>query len=224
MTEKLLTGLMVHSALRLTCNHDGFIKLWQDQVGHNWREKEREPFTWPVLFDDHSRWEVRSVIDAAVADAYGLDRNQYDYILHSFSHASYPQALRACLEKFDELKAIGHSAFIQKYDPYWDIPLNENLPHPVLDYPCLSPHRVSEPQKVFQFVDQEKSIGAEDSSLHTLLTLLKKKGVINSADAQAALNLSAAEVRPILLQLVKEGYAEVEGQRRGTRYVYRGSS
>ena len=221
MTEKLLTGLMVHSALRLTCNHDGFIKLWQDQVGHNWREKEREPFTWPVLVDDHSRWEVRSVIDAAVADAYGLDRNQYDYILHSFSHASYPQALRACLEKFDELKAIGHSAFIQKYDPYWDIPLNENLPHPVLDYPCLSPHRVSEPQKLFQFVDQEESSGAEDSSLHTLLTLLKQKGVINSADAQATLNLSAAEVRPLLRRLVNEGWAVIDGQKRGTRYLFK---
>ena len=36
---------------------------------------------------------------------------------------------------FDELKAIGLEAFTKKYDPYWDIPLNENLPQPVIDLP-----------------------------------------------------------------------------------------
>ena len=36
---------------------------------------------------------------------------------------------------FDELKAIGLDAFTKKHDPYWDIPLNENLPQPVIDLP-----------------------------------------------------------------------------------------
>ena len=40
-----------------------------------------------------------------------------------------------CLAMFDELKAIGLDAFTKKHDPYWDIPLNENLPKPVIDLP-----------------------------------------------------------------------------------------
>jgi len=37
--------------------------------------------------------------------------------------------------RFDELKQIGLDAFTRKYDPYWDIPLNENLTQPVIDLP-----------------------------------------------------------------------------------------
>ena len=36
---------------------------------------------------------------------------------------------------FDELKALGLDAFVRKHDPYWDVPLNENLPQPVIDLP-----------------------------------------------------------------------------------------
>jgi hypothetical protein len=36
---------------------------------------------------------------------------------------------------FDELKAIGLDEFARKYDPYYDIPLNENLPQPVIELP-----------------------------------------------------------------------------------------
>jgi hypothetical protein len=64
-----------------------------------------------------------------------LTREQYAHVLSTFSHASYPDAPRLCLERFDELKAIGLEAFTKKHDPYWDIPLNENLPKPVIDLP-----------------------------------------------------------------------------------------
>ena len=40
-----------------------------------------------------------------------------------------------CLARFDELKHLGLDKFTRKYDPYWDIPLNENLPQPVIDLP-----------------------------------------------------------------------------------------
>lgn len=40
-----------------------------------------------------------------------------------------------CLARFDELKQLGLDPFTRKYDPYWDIPLNENLPQPVIDLP-----------------------------------------------------------------------------------------
>jgi hypothetical protein len=33
------------------------------------------------------------------------------------------------------LKEIGLEAFTRKYDPYWDIPLNESLPEPVIELP-----------------------------------------------------------------------------------------
>jgi hypothetical protein len=121
--------------LRLVCNHSGYEPLWREQVGDAWREEGQEPFTWPVLAGDDERWEVRAAIDAVVADAYGLSRDQYEHVLSTFSHASYPKAPELCLAKFDELKKIGLDAFTRKHDPYHDIPLNENLPQPVIDLP-----------------------------------------------------------------------------------------
>ena len=78
---------------------------------------------------------VRAAIDAVVADAYGLSREQYAHVLSTFSHKSYPKAPALCLAKFDELKRIGLDAFTKKYDPYWDVPLNESLPKPVIELP-----------------------------------------------------------------------------------------
>ncbi len=76
-------------------------------------------------------------IDAVVADAYGLSRDHYAHVLSTFSHASYKKAPELCLARFDELKSIGLDAFTKKHDPYWDIPLNESLPQPVIDLPGL---------------------------------------------------------------------------------------
>jgi hypothetical protein len=73
-----------------------------------------------------------------VAEAYGLNREQYAHILSTFSHRNYPKAPNQCLAAFDELKSIGLDAFTKKHDPYWDIPLNENLPQPVIDLPILN--------------------------------------------------------------------------------------
>jgi len=70
-----------------------------------------------------------------VADAYGLTREQYAHVLSTFSHKSYPKAPEICLARFDELKSIGLDAFTKKHDPYWDIPLNESLPKPVIELP-----------------------------------------------------------------------------------------
>lgn len=87
---KLRTALfLVHSALRLTCNHSGYAPLWRDQVGDAWRESGKPPMTWPVLAGDDERWAVRAAIDAVVADAYGLSRDQYAHVLSTFSHTSY---------------------------------------------------------------------------------------------------------------------------------------
>ena len=121
--------------MRLNCNHSGYAPLWKEQLGDEWREPGKEQLSWPVLAGDDERWAVRAAIDAVVADAYGLSRDQYKYVLSTFSHASYPQAPELCLAAFDELKQLGLEAFTRKHDPYHDIPLNENLPQPVIDLP-----------------------------------------------------------------------------------------
>jgi len=127
--------LITHSALRLTCDHPGYDPLWREQLASVWREPQNPPFTWPVLSGEDERWHVRTAIDAVVADAYGLSHDQYAHVLSTFKHTSYPKAPELCLAFFDELKAIGLDAFTKKHDPYWDIPLNENLPQPVIGLP-----------------------------------------------------------------------------------------
>ena len=53
--------------------------------------------TWPVLARDDERWRVRTAIDAVVADAYGLSRDQYAHVLSTFKHTNYPKAPELCL-------------------------------------------------------------------------------------------------------------------------------
>lgn len=132
--ERFAEVTVTHAALRLTCNHAGYAPLWAEQLGDAWREPTPK-HTWPVLDGDDARWAVRASIDAVAADAYGLDRSQYEHVLSTFSHKSYPKAPKLCLAAFDELKAIGLEAFTKKHDPYSDIPLNETLPKPVIDLP-----------------------------------------------------------------------------------------
>jgi hypothetical protein len=50
-----------------------------------------------------------------------------------------------CLARFDELKQLGLHAFTRKYDPYWDIPLNESLPQPVIDLPLPGDDGAADP-------------------------------------------------------------------------------
>lgn len=128
---------VTHNVLRLVTNHIGFLNLWQEQLGNEWRESAAVG-TYPVLAGEEARWEVRSAIDAVVAQAYGLSREQYAHVLSTFSHKSYPKAPSLCLAKFDELTSIGLEAFVRRYDPYWDVPLVEKLPIPVIELPRVA--------------------------------------------------------------------------------------
>jgi hypothetical protein len=236
---------LVHSALRLTCNHAGYAPLWREQVGDTWREP-RPLHTWPALDGDDARWAVRAAIDAVVADAYGLSREQYAHVLSSFSHRSYPRAPELCLAAFDELKTIGLDAFTRKHDPYWDIPLNEGLPEPVIDLPIPTEGQVipiegrRKPKSRKVATDQlafgldapaavpraaqpppppyQAARAENGEAFDTILSLLTGQQVITSQEAQDATGLSAAEVRPLLQRLVDEGHAVREGKARGTRY------
>jgi hypothetical protein len=127
---------LCHSTVRLVCNHSGYSRLWQEQLGDEWRESVPVG-TYPVLAGEDARWEVRSAIDAVVAQAYRLSCEQYAHVLSTFSHKSYPKAPSLCLAKFDELLSIGLEAFVRRYDPYWDVPLVESLPSPVIELPKL---------------------------------------------------------------------------------------
>ncbi len=129
---------LAHAALRLTCNHSGYAALWREQLGGAWREPSPR-FTWPVLAGDDARWAVRAAIDAVVAHAYGLGRAQYAHVLASFSHRTYPKAPERCLAAFDEIESAGLEAFLRAHDPYFDIPLVESLPSPVIDLPEPAP-------------------------------------------------------------------------------------
>jgi len=136
-------SFLAHAALRLTANHAGYEPLWREQLGDEWREAVTE-FTWPVLSGDAARWAVRASIDAVVSQAYGLTREQYVHVLSTFSHSSFREALQLCLAAFDELQRDGLEAFARRHDPYWDIPLNESLPRPVINLPVPAGATVQE--------------------------------------------------------------------------------
>jgi hypothetical protein len=125
---------LAHIGLRLSSNHDAYSDLWRQQLNDIWRESSPK-FTWPALEDDAERWQVRAAADAVVAEAFGLAQEQYEHVLSTFSHTSYAQAPELCLRMFNEVKSIGLQAFTTKYDPYWDIPLNDNPPQPSIDFP-----------------------------------------------------------------------------------------
>jgi len=114
--------LLVHGALRLSCNHTAYAPLWQEQLGRCWREASPSG-TWPVLASLEARWRVRAAMDAMVAQAYGLARADYEHILSSFVHKRFPAMPTLCLGAFDTLAAQGLAAFCRSHDPYDDMPL-----------------------------------------------------------------------------------------------------
>lgn len=59
----------------------------------------------------------------------------------------------------------------------------------------------------------------ENSAYTAVCALLAERGVLTNSEVQAALDLDAATARALLRQLVAEGAARQEGQRRGMRYV-----
>lgn len=119
---------LAHGALRLMASDEAFAPLWHEQLDGLWRESAQTPFSWPALADDESRSGVRATIDAVVAMAYGLSREQYAHVLSSLNHAAWPNATRQCLACFDALQAAGLKHFAAMHDPYYDVPLNTNPP------------------------------------------------------------------------------------------------
>lgn len=229
---------LAHGATRLSCNHVGFAPLWAEQLGSTWRE-EGATHSWPAL-SESARKKLRAAIDAVVADAFSLSRDQLVDLLGTFSHKSNPEGPDLCLRAFDELRKIGLEAFVRAHDPYFDIPRNESLPLPVIELsipdqllPTASvsakkrpkqpagpmlPFGEPAPARATQVAEPRPAYSGANHAT-TLLALLQDRGSITSSDAQAATGLDAAGVRPLLQRLVADGHAKVEGQKRGTRYV-----
>lgn len=226
-----------HGALRLSANHKGYETLWREQCGDNWREPGREPFKWPVLEGDDARWAVRATIDAVVADAYGLSREQYAHVLSTFSHSSYPRAPELCLAAFDELKQVGLEEFCKRHDPYHDIPLNENLPKPVIDLPIPEPiNKEDDGGPLFRNSanastsakspatkpkrSRRAKTTADPGRVKSMQTLMELKKELTTSQAAKTLNLETAEAKQLLDHLVAKNQATKVGKGRGTKYVW----
>lgn len=127
-----VTRLLAHGALRLVSNSNLYASLWTEQLRGEWRETSKTK-RWPAIKEEDDRWAVRSAIDAAVAHAYGLSRDEYASVLLAFSHKSYVSAAQLCLAAFDEYAALGEQKFCKRHDPYSDIPLVETVAEPMID-------------------------------------------------------------------------------------------
>ena len=232
-----------HACLRLVCNHYGYKSLWEEQLGREWREGQ-PVYEWPSLGSSSDRSALLACVDATIAKAYGLDYGQYKRLLQGFTHRSNPDFPRNCLGAYEELNEIGLDTFIQKHDPYWDIPLNDSLPQhvlvlditgqagmaqaslgPLFDSPAPAATPVETAISTIRTVTPKPQPAplptvrpSGNGPFTTITELLHSCGVITSSDAQQATGLDSAGVRPHLQQLVQMGLAVTEGQRRGMRY------
>jgi hypothetical protein len=119
---------LAHGALRLSCRHSGYARLWREQLDFSWAG--------PEATENHAN--LRAAIDAVVAHAYGLERDDYHHILTGFSHKVNPSAPEQCRAAFDSLLECGSPAFYQRHDPYSDMPLVSELSHPASERPIAS--------------------------------------------------------------------------------------
>jgi hypothetical protein len=122
---------VAHGSLRLCCNHQGFARLWLEQLGSAWRETAPRR-SWPVIEDEPEREQLRAAMDAVIACEYGLDHAQFERVLAGFTHRSHPGAAARCLAAFDELASQGLKRFCHAHDPYADIPLEIQHARPVI--------------------------------------------------------------------------------------------
>jgi hypothetical protein len=119
---------LAHGCLRLCCNHRGFAPLWREQLGGACS-------AWPTIAGEAERWRLRAAMDVVVALAFDLDRAQYEKVLSSFSHKSFPSAPGFCLAAFDAHVRMGSAAFCAEHDPYFGVPLVTRAAAPVIDHP-----------------------------------------------------------------------------------------
>jgi hypothetical protein len=122
---------LAHGALRLSCRHSGYARLWREQLRIN-------PTRDSDMAASDAHVVLRAAIDAVVAHAYGLEREDYRHILTGFSHKARPSAPRQCLANFDLLSEHGPEVFFRRHDPFTHVPLVDELSQPDSDSPTAS--------------------------------------------------------------------------------------
>jgi hypothetical protein len=81
---------------------------------------------------------LRAAIDAVVAQAYGLSRDDYRHILTGFSHKAHPSAPEQCIAAFDSLMECGARTFYERHDPFSDVPIVDEPAQSDSDSPTAS--------------------------------------------------------------------------------------
>jgi hypothetical protein len=122
---------LAHGALRLSCSHSGYARLWREQLGSGRPSK-------PKLTTTDHRVAIRAAIDAVVAHGYGLERNDYQHILSGFNHTADPSLPERCLADFDSIGNHGADHFYHRRDPFDDLPLVDTLSQPASESPTAS--------------------------------------------------------------------------------------
>jgi hypothetical protein len=122
---------LAHGALRLACRHAGYSLLWREQL-------QTSDLSAADLLNVEDRAMLRAAVDAVVAQAYGLERDDYHHILTSFSHKVHPDAPARCQEAFDLLTRNSDQAFYRQFDPFTDVPLVDHLSLPDIEMPIAS--------------------------------------------------------------------------------------
>jgi hypothetical protein len=120
---------LAHGALRLSCRHAGYARLWFEQLGSTFP-------TEPLAEGD--RQILRAAMDAVVAHAYGLGRDDYHHILTGFSHKAYASAPELCMAAYDLRSRRGERTFCSENDPFSGLPLAGELSHSDIDNPTAS--------------------------------------------------------------------------------------
>ncbi len=136
--ERVPHEFLAHSAMRLCANHDQWEPLWREQLGDRWRESVPR-FKFPALPLGTARTNLVATIDAVVATAYGLSRQQYQKVLSHFGADWQGTSFGACLGAFDAIGSTGAATFMQHNDPYADAAVVLTAPRATLELPQAGP-------------------------------------------------------------------------------------
>jgi hypothetical protein len=107
---------LAHGALRLSCGHSGYDRLWREQLGMS------EPVQYSLESDD-GKDILLAAMDATVARAYDLGPDEYRQVLAGFRHKMDRDAPARCLSAFEALIKDGDVAFYRRYDPFHHVAL-----------------------------------------------------------------------------------------------------
>lgn len=118
---------LAHGALRLSCRHAGYARLWREQLGDA-----------PDLATRADQITLRAAMDAVVAHSYGLSRDDYHHILTSFSHKVDPSTPEQCRVAYDALNEQGAAAFYRRNDRFAAVKLVDGLSQPDSEIPTAS--------------------------------------------------------------------------------------